>query len=97
MRRHGELTLAGKTVTVVLVGFAAAGALSSMSRGVVPHPSAFVLVIVGLVSFLVAKLSVVRRGYLVSFGTRRMSADAANAYRFGYWLMVVGTLLTFAP
>jgi hypothetical protein len=50
--------------------------------------------IVGLLLFLTAKISVIRKRK-ISFGTGLMSEGMANLYRVGYWLMIVGILVTF--
>jgi hypothetical protein len=55
-----------------------------------------VVVLLGFGLFSLAKLSVILHRQRISFGTRSMSARMANAYRLGYWLMVCGTLATFA-
>ena len=67
----------------------------NIAQGEVPHPAAFFVVIVGIVLFLVAKISVISRKKRVSFGPSHMTENMANAYRVGYWLMVVGILFTF--
>ena len=52
------------------------------------------LVIVGLAMFVVAKLSVIRRGVLVSFGSQRMSPTMRRLYRLGWVLMLPGGIVT---
>ena len=49
----------------------------------------------GLTLFLVAKLSLLRRGIPISFGSARMSPWNRRAYRSGYALMLVGAFATF--
>jgi hypothetical protein len=71
-----------------------ASAVINIKRGHVNHPGAFGIAIVGLLLFLTAKISVIRRKK-ISFGTSLMSEGMANLYRGGYWLMVVGILVTF--
>jgi hypothetical protein len=51
--------------------------------------------LLGLLLFVMAKLSVIRGKALITFGSWAMTPDSANLYRLGYWLMIVGTLLTF--
>jgi hypothetical protein len=60
--------------------------------------SRFVLIVygLGLLLFLSAKISQIRRGVLLSFGSSRMSVSARNYYRAGYFLMFFGLAATFA-
>ncbi len=51
---------------------------------------------VGVALFLVAKLSVVRSGVRISFGSSSMSPWHRRAYRAGYFLMGLGCLSVFA-
>jgi hypothetical protein len=94
-RRENELSLFGKSAIVVSVALMAVSAAVNLARGDVRHPVAFFIVLVGLVLFLVAKLSVISRRKWFSLGTSQMTENMANAYRVGYWLMVVGILFTF--
>ena len=95
MMRESELSLFSKSAIVLLVAFMVFGAAVNIARGEVRHPMAFSLVGLGFLLFLIAKLSVVWCKKWVSFGTSQMTENMANAYRFGYWLMVVGILFTF--
>jgi hypothetical protein len=54
---------------------------------------ALVLCGLGLSLFVTAKLSVIRQGILVSFGSRQMSTRHRRMYRVGYALMVTGWFL----
>src|SRR5438876_410182 len=49
---------------------------------------------IGFALFVVAKVSVIRRGYVISFGSRLMSLMFRRLYRLGYGLMIVAVLLT---
>ena len=49
---------------------------------------------IGFALFVVAKVSVIRRGYVISFGSRLMSLRFRRLYRLGYGLMIVAVLLT---
>ena len=51
---------------------------------------------IGLVLFATAKLSVIRRGTLVSFGPARMTSGYRRLYRWGYALMGVALFLLLA-
>ena len=95
MRENG-LTAFSKRVITVGIGLMFVEALANIGAGVVHDPRAFVIVLMGLASFLVAKATVIAQGTWISFGTRRMSENAANLYRLGYWLMAVGIMATFA-
>jgi hypothetical protein len=92
---ENEFTLSSKTAIVLLVLWIVIGAALNIQRGEVRHPLAFVAVIVGFVLFAATKLCVIAGGKRISFGTSRMTEGMANAYRVGYWLMIVGTLVTF--
>ena len=50
----------------------------------------------GLILFILAKVSLVRRGIRFSFGSSQMSPWNRRAYRAGYTLMVLGCFATFA-
>ncbi len=95
MMRENELSLFGKVAIVLLVVWMTVGAALNIARGEVRHPVAFFVVLVGFILFLVAKLSVISRKKRISFGTSKMTENTANAYRVGYWLMIVGILFTF--
>ena len=72
--------------------------LSSMRNlclGEVEDPCGFFVIIIGFVFFVVPKLLEKRAGDIFSFGGKNMSQGQRNSYRFGYWLMAVGFLLTF--
>jgi len=89
-------TLLGKAATgLLIVGWIAAAA-RNVARGTVPVPAAFLLTLVGFLLFAAAKVSVIAHGRWLSVGTAAMTPAFANAYRLGYWLMLVGVLVTFA-
>ena len=56
--------------------------------------SFFALTGFGFFLFAVAKVSVFRRGRLVSFGSAEMSPQMRTAYRTGWVLMALGTTLS---
>lgn len=59
------------------------------------NPTFSVLFLVtGFLCFFVAKLSVIRTGVWLSFGSRGMSRRNAKLYRIGYALMGFGILLS---
>ena len=84
-----------KVAIIGLLGAVIWFAVLNIYNGVVHEPRFFVVSIVGFSLFLMSKLSMVKKGYLISFGTGNMCTFAANFYRVGYWLMVVGVLGTF--
>ena len=93
--RESEFTLFSKIFVVLVFGLVAGVAVLNIWQGDVRNPLAFGLTLLGFSIFVVAKLSVIRGKALISFGTRAMTPDSANLYRLGYWLMVVGAVLTF--
>jgi len=95
MRRCSEFGPIGNAVSWILVALLFAVAIVNITRGEVRQPWAFVIVLLGVVLFLVAKLSVILHQQRISFGTRLMTTRIANTYRLGYWLMIFGTLATF--
>lgn len=92
--RENELTLIGKSVFTLLILLITFSALQHIWQREVHSPSAFVLTLVGFAFFASAKLSVIRKGHWINFGTQRMTENMANLYRLGYWLMIVGVLCT---
>lgn len=93
--KENEFGRLGKAFAIVVIIGLTAGALLNLWRGEVVHPELFGIALAGLGPFLVAKLSVITKGRWVSFGTKHMSPAMANSYRAGYWLMFVGSVLTF--
>ncbi len=89
-------TRLGKAAAVSLIALSVVAAVCNIATHDVPTPGAFPVTVVGFGLFAAAKMSVIARGRLVSFGTGPMSPAFANAYRLGYWLMLVGIILTFA-
>src|SRR5688572_17679256 len=83
--RENELSRFGKVLLLALLVGIVISAGMNIARGIVPHPAAFVLTMLGFSFFLIAKLSVLRQQRWISFGTRAMSATMATLYRFGYW------------
>lgn len=95
--RENEFSIVGKVAVAIGLLMLAAAASRNLVSGDVTNPGAFGITLVGFALFLMAKLSVVREGHLVSFGVGRMSPEMKNAYRAGYWLMAVGVLAMFGP
>lgn len=93
--KENEFGLLGKAFAAVVVIGLTAGALLNIRRGDVAHPELFGIALAGLALFLVAKLSVIKQRRWLSFGTQHMRPAMANAYRAGYWLMLVGAVVTF--
>lgn len=93
--KENQPSLFGKALVVVCTFMIAGIAALNIWRGTASHPGLFVVAIAGLLLFLAAKLSVIVRIRRVSFGTALMSPAMANAYRAGYWLMLVGVVATF--
>ena len=93
---ENEFSIVGKGATYILVLMAFSSAFFNLYHGTVPSPPVFIVTIIGLVLFLVAKVSMISQGIKFSFGTGNMSTLMANLYRAGYWLMIVGFIATFA-
>lgn len=70
-------------------------ATANAVQGVVPRPSCSAVILVGFLLFLFPKLHVVRHTRRISFGSALMTEGQGNLYRFGYFLMGAGSLLTF--
>ncbi len=63
--------------------------------GEVKNPYAFIITLIGFILFSISKVSVILKKKWISFGTKQLLDNMANFYRLGYWLMVVGIILTF--
>ncbi len=63
--------------------------------GEVKNPYAFFITLLGFILFSVSKVSVILKKKWITFGTKQLTENMANLYRIGYWLMVVGIILTF--
>ena len=96
MMRENELSKVGKALVSGIVILLFAGAANHLGRGEVRHPGSLWIVALGLILFLIAKLSVIFRGKWITFGSRPMTDAMGNTYRLGYWLMIVGILIMFA-
>lgn len=95
--RENEFSIIGKGAVALGLVMLAAAVSANLAEGRAPNPSAFVITLVGFGLLVVAKVSVIRRGPLVSFGPGLMRPGMKNAYRAGWWLMVVGVMATFGP
>ena len=88
-------------IVISVVPFALALAMVVLSPGVSQAPStwaiaAAVLGALGFVAFIYAKLSVLRRSHLNSWGTSEMPSSRRKFYWAGYVLMGVSFLLLIA-
>jgi hypothetical protein len=54
------------------------------------------LMFAGLLCFIRAKLSLIRRGVWLSWGSRRMAPRYARLYKFGYGLILAGVAISCA-
>ncbi len=72
--------------SVIFVGFA----VNALANPLGFSYFVIVMYIAGLALFLAAKISLLRRGIRVSFGSSAMSPWSRRAYRAGYALMLVG-------
>jgi len=96
LMKENEFSVLGKFSTIILVLIFTGTAIINISRHTVPKPYAFIVVLFGFLFFIAAKVSNIKKHKLISFGTSNMSENMSNLYRLGYWLMVIGLLLTFA-
>ena len=95
MYKENELSPIGKSLSVLLlVGITISSIAHALYKDV-PHPGAFLILCLGFFLFLISKLSVIRRGKLISFGTTSMTENMGIMYRLGYWVMIMGFILTF--
>ncbi|TWU41679.1 hypothetical protein Poly51_63930 [Rubripirellula tenax] len=86
---------------IALIGISVGFALPALFafRNVVHHSPVNVALAIGFAlaagfgSFVVAKLSVIRGGTLISFGPRLMPATMRHLYVFGYVTMICAGLL----
>lgn len=93
---ENELSFIGKAATIILLVIPVSFiTVRKIIIGEVANPYAFTICIVGFLLFLISKISIFRKGVLVSFGTKRLTETMGNLYRLGYWLMAVGLILTF--
>ena len=53
-------------------------------------------IFLGLVLFLIAKISVIRKQHYFTFGCENMSKVMMIGYFLGYFFMIVGYLVTFS-
>jgi hypothetical protein len=96
MMRENELSKVGKVLISVIAVVLLGSAAIRLARGEVRYAELIWIVALGLVLFLIGKLSVISRGKWISFGSRHMTNAMGNTYRAGYWLMIVGILFMFA-
>ena len=68
--------------------------LNAARNPVTTQAAVLILYVLGFTLFLVAKLSLIRSGHLITFGSRLMRPPHRALYRLGYALMAVGTLFT---
>lgn len=54
------------------------------------------IILLGFVLFLIAKISVIRKQHYFTFGCDNMSKAMMISYFFGYVFMIVGYLVTFS-
>jgi hypothetical protein len=84
---------------LLLAPFAIGLLMAMLIPGIMSNPigyaaAALSLYWLGFALFAAAKIQNIRKGYVVSFGSSRMSSFWKWAYRFGYTLMVIGFLFT---
>jgi hypothetical protein len=93
---ENELSLFGKaTIIILLVVPTVLITIRNIIKGEVANPYAFTICLLGLLLFLISKISQFTKGKLFGFGTTHLTENMANFYRIGYWLMVVGLVFIF--
>lgn len=95
MMQENTFSPFGKFATIILFALLCVIAIGNIIKGHVPTPYAFYIVIAGFCLFASAKIVNMKKGKLLSFGTKNMSENVANTYRVGYWLMIAGLIITF--
>ena len=95
--RESALLNLGIVLGPILVGLTLATCAANAAFNPVALPC-FTLAVyaLGLVLFLLAKISLLRRGISISFGLRQMPPWHRRAYVTGYALMGLGLLSTWA-
>jgi len=68
--------------------------LNAARNPVATTAAALIVYVLGFALFLVAKLSLIRSGRLITFGSRLIRPPYRALYRLGYALMAVGALFT---
>ena len=91
-RENGRATLTLAQGGNFLIVIFACGLLASLTAFTPALPLFFLAT--GFACFLAAKLSVLRRGVSISWGSRGMSPGYAQLYRAGYFIMGVGALMS---
>jgi hypothetical protein len=93
---ENELSIFAKTAMVFLliipVFFIT---FENIIRGEVYHPYTFAICLIGFALFLTSKISLFINGNWIQFGTKDLTENMGNLYRLGYWLMMVGSIITF--
>ena len=92
---ENDLSIFSKLLITIVVVAALSATFMNIIEGHVKNPASFIVTIFGFILFIVSKISQFRKDYIFSFGTKNMSECMANFYRVGYWLMVVGLIMTF--
>jgi len=59
-------------------------------------PVGFIVILLGFILFLIAKISVIKKQHYFTFGCDNMSKAMMISYFFGYALMIIGYLVTFS-
>jgi hypothetical protein len=83
----GLFPFIGGVILAIVIGGAAVNPIGSAMLAIVLYASGFAF-------FLTAKVSVIRSGHLVTFGSRSMRPRYRALYRIGYVLMVAGLMFT---
>ncbi|HED35324.1 MAG TPA: hypothetical protein ENJ08_14100 [Gammaproteobacteria bacterium] len=94
--KENKLSLFSRGLIYTGLLYIGASATINIFQQTVVSPDFFPVVLSGFILFLTAKIQVLVKGPLFSFGSRAMTTRTANIYRSGYWLMGLGICLTFS-
>jgi len=94
--KKNELSLFSRGLIYTGLLYIGTSATINIFQQTVVSPDFFPVVLSGFILFLTAKIQVLIKGPLISFGCKSMATRVANIYRTGYWFMATGTLLTFS-
>ena len=78
---------------IIIIGIIAAIVIpNAMSKPIGSYKLCFVLTSIGLVLFVVSKISVFKKGLLLSFGYKAMTPFYRVMYFIGYIVMILGSM-----
>ena len=94
--KENELSHFSKTAVALIFFMAAVSVIVNIKKGIVPDPGSFLIVSVGFILFVIPKLCMIVQKSWVDVGPSSTTESMANLHPLGYWMMMLGILLTFA-